>query len=68
MPRRNSPKKHTPYVGVSFSCSEKRRYKNENEISKAIELLELERPGVTLASYHCPLCGGWHLTSRISKE
>ena len=67
MPRKHSQLKHTPYTGVSSSCGDKKRYKSEHDIQKAIEIIELQRPQVELDYYQCLDCSHWHLTSRKNR-
>ena len=44
-------------------CNSKVRYKTESgAMAKAIALMNRGAP--SLRTYRCPLCGGWHLTSK----
>jgi hypothetical protein len=63
MPRRQKPIKHLPFQ-PNMSCEQKRRFKSENEALKALELAELMDVHVTLYTYQCPYCQGWHLSSK----
>ncbi len=43
------------------SCGRKARYATRNE-AEYHALLATKHASVDLRSYHCPLCGGYHLT------
>lgn len=62
MPRKNFVRKisRTPFAQP---CAAKHRYTSEKAAQNAADLSMLERSAVTLSVYHCPYCGGWHLTS-----
>lgn len=75
MPRRNYPKnrKNTPDVvshtlDIAYTpdvaCRSKRRFATEKLAIREIETQELLQPNLTLHSYECQWCKGWHLTRR----
>ena len=75
MPRRNQPKKHqktlhiaspTPDVAsmLHLVCREKRRFRTEKQAIYDAETRMLADLQLELDVYQCPVCRGWHLTSR----
>lgn len=63
MPRRQKPIRHTPFQ-PNQACERKQRFKNEAEALAMIEKAELIDMKLTLYSYKCPYCSGWHLSSQ----
>ncbi|HRJ06467.1 MAG TPA: hypothetical protein PK096_02410 [Candidatus Saccharibacteria bacterium] len=63
MPRRNKPIRHTPYSS-DRPCERKQRFKTEAEALKMVEQAELIDMKLSLYTYKCPYCGGWHLSSQ----
>lgn len=45
------------------TCLSKRQYRNKRTAEKASWKL-LKKSGVRFAPYQCPVCFGWHLSSR----
>jgi len=66
MPRRNKQIKHIRLI-VNDNCQSKRRYLNEREALKTAEFQMLVNPGLSLSTYKCDICQGWHLT-RLTKD
>lgn len=60
--------KTRPFVPapVPKSCG-KNRYASEREALEVAEQQEIifANQGLKLKVYHCPFCGGWHLTKHI---
>ena len=54
-----------PIKLVTFNCQKKRRFSDEFA-ARAAAQERLQQIGQKdgLSVYHCPLCTGWHLTSR----
>ncbi|WP_035216165.1 hypothetical protein [Desulfobulbus elongatus] len=44
------------------SCREKKRYASQAAANR--RAVELNRKGVRIKPYWCPVCGGWHMTHR----
>lgn len=65
MPRHNRTPPYTP-PRPGQSCTAKRRFRSEFEAQRAAELQMLMQPTLELRVYHCPECGGWHLTRSLS--
>jgi hypothetical protein len=66
MPRRNQTPQHTPFRFAS-NCQQKRRFDNEKAAEKTADHQMLITPNLELTTYHCELCGGWHLTRQSRK-
>jgi hypothetical protein len=45
------------------ACAAKDRYETESE-ARAMSLMHVPGRGNRSVAYQCPVCGGWHLTSR----
>ena len=67
MPRKNFMRKisRTPFQS---SCADKRHYQTEPEARAAADLAMISSLTLQLSVYQCPLCGGWHLTSRHDSD
>lgn len=44
------------------TCGGKYCYKTRQDAEQVIAEKEVMQPELTLTSYHCPQCHGWHLT------
>ena len=52
--------------GTRRMCYRKRRF--HSELDARLKAMEIEqRRSVRLGVYKCPLCGGWHLTSKYEQ-
>lgn len=67
MPRHNRPIKHEPFQFVS-RCQNKRRFPDERQAKEAAEHQMLIKPSLTLSTYKCESCGGWHLTRQTKSS
>jgi hypothetical protein len=75
LPRRHrrAPERHigVPSIDASLqrerraraACAAKDRYVTEAE-ARAMALMHVPGRGDRSVPYECPVCGGWHLTSR----
>lgn len=53
--------------GTRRMCYRKRRF--HSELDARLKAMEIEqRRSVRLGVYRCPLCGGWHLTSKYEQN
>ena len=62
---RKEAAKGTP--GARRMCVRKRRYPSREAALIAAEV-RMNHGSKTLTTYHCPICGGWHLTSKHDTE
>ena len=44
------------------TCRSKRKFKNENEASRAADMQNLLDMSLNIGVYKCDSCNGWHLT------
>lgn len=49
------------------ACGKKTRYASQHEARQIANNCECARPGTKLRVYWCPVCEGWHMTSRPKK-
>jgi hypothetical protein len=49
------------------ACSRKRRFPDKISARKAASQAARRKDAPKLFVYHCPYCGGWHLTHRRPK-
>lgn len=53
--------------GTRRMCYRKHRF--HSELDARLKAMEIEqRRSVRLGVYRCPLCGGWHLTSKYEQN
>ena len=50
------------------SCGKKKRYASQHEARQIANNCERARPGTKLRVYFCPMCEGWHITSKPMKK
>lgn len=48
-------------------CTRKRRYRSQTK-ARAVAALRQQDGAPKLRAYHCPMCTGWHLTSKPAPE
>ena len=49
-----------------LKCHKKRWFENRDQAKRKINRLKQVNNHGRLEPYHCPECGGWHLTSHVS--